>query len=612
MLETSRLWRRVVDDVAGGFADVEVDHMLVDNAAMQLVQAPERFDVIVTENMFGDILSDEAAAVTGGLGLAGSASLGDAEPGLFEPVHGSAPDVAGAGVANPAGMLRSVALMLGLRSRPSGRRPAARRGHRPRARRVTDTRSRGHGDDDGVRRCRTAGARGFVRGTAESVMERADALARFSESTGEITRPYGTESLRAALDAAAGWLAEAGMTVRRDAIGNVIGRRGADELPTLLLGSHLDSVRDAGRYDGPLGVLVAGAAAERLAADELPYAVEVVAFADEEGLRFKSSYLASRAYAGLLDEAELELTADDGEPLADAVLAMGGDPAEACSGAGVPERLLGYLEVHIEQGPVLEAEGLPVGVVTAIAGQSRGFVDLIGEAGHAGNTPPDLRRDALCGAAELVLGVEAAMREEPGLIATVGRVEVAPNVGNVIPGHVTLSYDVRHQDDAVRVAAIADLETLTAAICDRRGLRPRAPAASGPSRCRHVAQASAPARAGGRVGRRRAARAAERRGSRCRLDLPPDRRGHAVRALQRRDQPPSGRGRRARGRRRCDRRRRGVPAPSRRRGRRWLSSISSSAAARPSDPTASSGSTSGSPTGSSQRSRPSSPAAPRS
>ncbi len=113
VLETSRLWRRVVDDVAGGFADVEVDHMLVDNAAMQLVQAPERFDVIVTENMFGDILSDEAAAVTGGLGLAGSASLGDAEPGLFEPVHGSAPDVAGAGVANPAGMLRSVALMLG-------------------------------------------------------------------------------------------------------------------------------------------------------------------------------------------------------------------------------------------------------------------------------------------------------------------------------------------------------------------------------------------------------------------------------------------------------------------------------------------------------------------
>ena len=302
-------------------------------------------------------------------------------------------------------------------------------------------------------------------------MERADALARFSESTGEITRPYGTESLRAALDAAAGWLAGAGMTVRRDAIGNVIGRRGADELPTLLLGSHLDSVRDAGRYDGPLGVLVGGAAAERLAADELPYAVEVVAFADEEGLRFKSSYLASRAYAGLLDEAELDLTADDGEPLADAVRAMGGDPAEACSGAGVPERLLGYLEVHIEQGPVLEAEGLPVGVVTAIAGQSRGFVDLIGEAGHAGNTPPDLRRDALCGAAELVLGVEAAMREEPGLIATVGRVEVAPNVGNVIPGHVTLSYDVRHQDDAVRVAAIADLETLTAAICDRRSLR---------------------------------------------------------------------------------------------------------------------------------------------
>ena len=124
VLETSRLWRRVVDDVAAGYADVEVDHMLVDNAAMQLVQSPERFDVIVTDNMFGDILSDEAAAVTGGLGLAGSASLGDGGPGLFEPVHGSAPDVAGEGIANPTGMLRSVALMLAF---GLGRRDEARR-----------------------------------------------------------------------------------------------------------------------------------------------------------------------------------------------------------------------------------------------------------------------------------------------------------------------------------------------------------------------------------------------------------------------------------------------------------------------------------------------------
>ena len=308
-----------------------------------------------------------------------------------------------------------------------------------------------------------------------------------------------------------------------------------------MIGSHIDSVRNAGRYDGPLGVLVGTAAAERVREDQLPFALELVAFADEEGLRFKASYLASRAYAGILDEAELEIVSDDGETLAGAIQAMGGDPGRLAGSRRSPDGLLGYLEVHIEQEPVLQAEELPLGVVTAIAGQSRGFVEVAGEAGHAGNTPPQLRRDALCGAAEIVIAVEQRMQAEPGLIATVGKLEVLPNVGNVIPGLVTLSYDIRHQDDAVREEAVASLSGQAASICERRGLRYTVrplqdhPAVAMSPRLRGLLL-----RAVESVGVR-AARAAERRRTRRRVGRAADRRGNALRALQGRDQPPPGR-----------------------------------------------------------------------
>lgn len=302
------------------------------------------------------------------------------------------------------------------------------------------------------------------------VLERVDRLASFTEVAGEITRPYGTSALRGALDIAAAWMEEAGLACRRDAVGNLIGRLGPPGEPAFLLASHVDSVRDAGRFDGPLGVLVALAAIARLG-DARPVPLELVCFADEEGLRFRSSYLTSRAFAGLLPRHELETVDDDGVPLADAVRAMGGDPAALASACRSPAELLGYLEVHIEQGPVLEAEQLPIGIVTAIAGQSRGFVDVIGRAGHAGNTPPRLRADALCGAAEVVLAAERAMGATPGLVATVGRLDVSPNVGNVIPGGVTLSYDVRHQDDGTRAAAVEELRAAAAEACRRRGLR---------------------------------------------------------------------------------------------------------------------------------------------
>ncbi len=305
---------------------------------------------------------------------------------------------------------------------------------------------------------------------ARTVMERADELAMLTETPGEITRPYGSPSLLRALDAAEEWLQEAGLATRRDAIGNVIGRRGEPGTPAFVLGSHLDSVRNAGRYDGPLGVLAAIAALDELRGETLPFAVEVVCFADEEGLRYRASYLASRAYAGLFPPEELSLEDAGGIPLAEAIRAMRGDPDVLAAAPAPTDAPLGYLEVHIEQGPVLQAEDLPVGIVTAIAGQSRGFVRVVGDAGHAGNTPPHLRRDALAAAAELVLAVEREMLTTPGLIATVGRIDNEPNVGNVIPGLTTVSYDVRHQDDSVRHAAVDRLRASAAAVCKRRAL----------------------------------------------------------------------------------------------------------------------------------------------
>lgn len=298
---------------------------------------------------------------------------------------------------------------------------------------------------------------------ARVVMARCDLLAGYSEEPGCLTRRYGTPALRAAHDAVAEWLRAAGMAVRRDAIGNLIGRyaSASETAPTLLLGSHLDTVRDAGKYDGPLGVLVSLACVADLHAlgERLPFAVEVIAFADEEGLRYHSTYLGSRVMAGTFDPDDLDLTDADGIPLAEAIRAFGGDPNALPAARRDPRELLGYCEVHIEQGPVLEARGLPVGAVSAIAGQSRHSVTFSGMAGHAGTVPMDLRRDALCVAAEFVLAVERTARGEEGLVATVGQLAVRPGASNVIPGQVILSLDLRHQNDAIHAAARASLQS---------------------------------------------------------------------------------------------------------------------------------------------------------
>jgi allantoate deiminase len=309
-----------------------------------------------------------------------------------------------------------------------------------------------------------------VNGTAAELLARAAELGTISEEPGRLTRRFGTPALARAGELVAGWMRAAGMTVRRDGVGNVVGRLdapGADD-PPLVLGSHLDTVPDAGRFDGPLGVLAAIAVVERLAArgDEPPVPLEVVAFADEEGVRFGIPFLGSAAYAGVFDPSWLARTDRDGISVDEAIRAIGGDPDEV---VGAPRATLaGYLEAHIEQGPVLELERLPVGVVRAIAGQTRAVLTLRGEAGHAGTLPMAERRDALAAAAEVVLAVERCGREHDGLVATVGALDVAPGASNVVPRKARLSVDVRHGDDAVREAALAELRGRVDAICTSR------------------------------------------------------------------------------------------------------------------------------------------------
>lgn len=312
--------------------------------------------------------------------------------------------------------------------------------------------------------------------SARTVMERCDILGSYSEEPDRLTRPFASHAMRLANEAVATWMQGAGMTVLQDAIGNLIGRYEARSASakTLLLGSHLDSVRDAGKYDGPLGVMIALACVERLheRQERLPFAIEVLGFADEEGLRYHTAYLGSRAMTGAFNLDALQLTDDEGILMADAIHTFGGtfDPQALRTPRWQRDDLLGYCEVHIEQGPVLEARGLPIAVVSAIAGQSRIIVRFTGEAGHAGTVPMSLRRDALCAAAEFVLAVEALGRNTAGLVATVGQVSAQPGASNVIPGQVTLSLDVRHQDDAVREQACRQLQALAREIGQERNI----------------------------------------------------------------------------------------------------------------------------------------------
>ncbi|MBB6252803.1 allantoate amidohydrolase [Nitrospirillum iridis] len=307
-----------------------------------------------------------------------------------------------------------------------------------------------------------------------ALMARLENFARHSADAPALTRLYLTREHRAAADQLLIWMREAGMEAHVDAAGTVVGRYEglAPNQPALLLGSHIDTVRNAGRYDGNLGVLAAVTAVAELnrRGERLPYAIEVLGFGDEEGVRFPVTLTGSRAVAGTLAPDAMAARDRDGVTLGEALKLFGGDPARLDAVARDPAKVLGFVEVHIEQGPVLESLNLPLGIVTAINGASRYAVTITGQAGHAGTVPMGLRRDALAAAAEMVLAVEARGGAEPDLVATVGRIEAKPGAINVIPGQVTFTIDLRSPSDDSRRQAAADLaETLTA-IAGRRGV----------------------------------------------------------------------------------------------------------------------------------------------
>ena len=310
---------------------------------------------------------------------------------------------------------------------------------------------------------------------AKKIMQRINTLASISDEPGKITRVFASPAMRCANELVAEWMREAGMKTRADAIGNLIGHyAGATpDAKILLLGSHLDTVRNAGKFDGPLGVLLAIACVEALHRQNLrlPFAIEVLGFADEEGVRYQTAYLGSKALAGSFNAKDLDRKDADGISLRDAIKHFGGNPAEIKSARLNRKKLLGYLEAHIEQGPVLEQKNLAVGVVTAIAGQSRFKISLNGCAGHAGTTPMNLRADALCAAAEMILAAENLAKQTAGLVATVGQIQAEPGASNVIPGLVTLTLDVRHQKNSIRKAACAKLEKNAQQITKKRKVK---------------------------------------------------------------------------------------------------------------------------------------------
>ncbi|MBC2665245.1 allantoate amidohydrolase [Novosphingobium flavum] len=294
--------------------------------------------------------------------------------------------------------------------------------------------------------------------------------APYSDSAEGLTRTYLSPAYLAAQDRLALWMEQAGMSVRRDPAMNLVGRyEGTDPAaPILLIGSHLDSVIDAGRYDGPLGIMlgVEAVAALSSAGQRLPFAIEVIAFGDEEGSRFPAAMLTSRAVAGTLDPAALALRDGAGVALADLV-----DIAAYPSAARAPGSIFAYLEAHIEQGPVLEDKGLALGTVTGIAAQLRYQVTLSGMAGHAGTTSMPLRRDALAGAAEAILAAERIARDDQSdLVATVGRIEALPGAANVIPGEARFTLDVRSGDEARRDRGAEAILDAIAQVAERRGL----------------------------------------------------------------------------------------------------------------------------------------------
>lgn len=309
--------------------------------------------------------------------------------------------------------------------------------------------------------------------SADAIQARIDELAQFSAEPDRLTRLALTDLMSSVAMLVARWMRDAGMAVRFDGACNVIGRYEGIEpgIPALMLGSHIDTVKDAGRFDGILGVVTAIACVEALhrRGARRPFAIEVAAFGDEEGCRFGTGVVGSRVLAGRFDAGRLSLRDAQGVSAQEALLALGVDPLRITDAAVAPGRLLAYVELHIEQGPVLEEKGASLGCVTGITGAGRLFVRIDGMAGHAGTVPMVSRKDALAAAAECVLAVEAISCRY-GAVGTVGSLSVLPGAANVIPGESGFSVDIRALDNAARRSCLAAVAAEIEAIARRRGV----------------------------------------------------------------------------------------------------------------------------------------------
>jgi beta-ureidopropionase / N-carbamoyl-L-amino-acid hydrolase len=311
----------------------------------------------------------------------------------------------------------------------------------------------------------------------DRILQLADHLAQWSETPGGLTCTYLSPAHRAVAAEISRFMQNAGLETHTDAVANVIGRYASkdERAPTVIVASHYDTVRNAGKYDGRLGILTGLVVAEQIARSgkPLPFHLDLIAFSEEEGVRFSAPYIGSSAIAGRFESAWLERPDTKGISLAQALREAGCDVAAIPSLAHRKSDLAAYLEIHIEQGPVLLDADLPVGIVTAIAGNSRFGVTIVGTAGHAGTVPMGVRHDAAATAAELVLYVERRC-SAPGLVGTVGRLSLPDGAINVIPSRCELSIDIRSEDDANRLAAVDDVLAEMHEIAKRRGVRAHA------------------------------------------------------------------------------------------------------------------------------------------
>ena len=308
------------------------------------------------------------------------------------------------------------------------------------------------------------------------LMQQAEILAGFTEDAPRVTRTYLSVQHRQAGDYLIGLMREAGMEAAYDVLGNIVGRYYATDrnAPIVMTGSHQDSVRNAGKYDGLYGILSPIACVKSLAQRgiRLPYTLEIVGFGDEEGVRFGVTLIGSKAMAGAFNPAWLDKVDADGVSMRAAITQFGGDPAAWASLDRRGKGVVAFVESHIEQGPVLLNAGLAVGVVTAIAGATRMNVVVTGLAGHAGTVPMGGRQDALTAASEMILAVERHCTERRStLVGTVGTIKALPGAVNVIPQDVTFSVDLRSGDDAARRTAVIALQAECAAIAQRRNVQ---------------------------------------------------------------------------------------------------------------------------------------------